>query len=274
MSRRRLCHPMGGTPTRWVATDLAADKAHRLLRCAARVNPQRAQAFFSDTSDMQPRRCCDERKHFMIKLTLRTIQRFAAVGLFAVSVAAVAQPAAGTPDGLVKQISDEVITTVKGDKAMQGGDVGKIVALVEAKVLPHMDFKRMTASAVGRNWREATPAQQAKLTDEFKTLLVRTYAGALTEVRENTTVGLKPLRASAEDTEVVVRTEVKAKGEPIQLDYRLYKDASAWKVYDINVLGVWLVDQYRSSFQQEVSAGGVDGLIAKLIERNKKASGK
>jgi phospholipid transport system substrate-binding protein len=203
----------------------------------------------------------------------RSVQVVAA-GLVALSFSAVAQPAASTADGLVKQISDEVMSTVKSDKAMQGGDVGKIVTLVEAKVLPHMDFKRMTASAVGRNWREATPAQQAKLTDEFKTLLVRTYAGALTEVRENTVVNLKPLRASAEDTEVVVRTEVKAKGEPIQLDYRLYKDGTSWKVYDMNVLGVWLVDQYRSSFQQEVSTGGIDGLIAKMVERNRKAAGK
>jgi phospholipid transport system substrate-binding protein len=203
----------------------------------------------------------------------RSVQVMAA-GLVALSFSALAQPAASTADGLVKQISDEVMSTVKADKAMQGGDVGKIVTLVEAKVLPHMDFKRMTASAVGRNWREATPAQQAKLTDEFKTLLVRTYAGALTEVRENTVVNLKPLRASAEDTEVVVRTEVKAKGEPIQLDYRLYKDGTSWKVYDMNVLGVWLVDQYRSSFQQEVSSGGIDGLIAKMVERNRKAAGK
>ena len=181
---------------------------------------------------------------------------------------------ATTPDALIKTVSNDVIDTVKNDKAMQGGDVGKIVDLVDAKVLPHMDFKRMTASAVGRNWRSATPEQQTKLQDEFKLLLVRTYAGALTEVREGTTVNLKPMRAAAEDTEVVVRTEVKTKGEPIQLDYRLYKDADKWKVYDMNVLGVWLVEQYKSSFQQEVSAGGIDGLIAKLVERNKKASGK
>lgn len=200
--------------------------------------------------------------------------RSAAALVATFAVVASAQSVAATPDGLVKQISNEVIDTVKGDKAMQAGDVAKIMSLVESKVLPHMDFKRMTASAVGRSWREASPAQQSKLQDEFKLLLVRTYAGALTEVRENTVVNLRPMRASADDTEVVVRTEVKAKGEPIQLDYRLYKDGAVWKVYDMNVLGVWLVDQYRSSFQQEVSAGGIDGLIAKLVERNKKASGK
>ncbi len=206
------------------------------------------------------------------------IKQWLMVGLTTAAVAvgtgASAQLANSTPDGLVKQISNEVIDTVKGDKAMQGGDVNKIIALVEAKVLPHMDFKRMTASAVGRNWRTATPEQQGKLSEEFKTLLVRTYAGALTEVKESTVVNLKPMRAGADDTEVVVRTEVKNKGEPIQLEYRLYKDGAAWKVYDVNVLGVWLVDQYKSSFQQEVSAGGVDGLVAKLVERNKKAAGK
>lgn len=201
--------------------------------------------------------------------------KFLLASLFAsLALAAGAQTASGTADGLIKQISAEVIDTVKSDKAMQAGDVGKIVTLVDTKVLPHMDFKRMTASAVGRNWRTATPEQQAKLQDEFKLLLVRTYAGALTEVRENTVVNLKPMRAAADDTDVVVRTEVKAKGEPIQLDYRLSKDGGAWKVYDMNVLGVWLVEQYKSSFQQEVSSGGIDGLIAKLVERNKKASGK
>jgi len=174
------------------------------------------------------------------------------------------------PDALIKQVSDEVIDTVKGDKAIQSGDVGKIIALVDTKVMPHVNFQRMTASAVGRHWKGATPEQQRRLQDEFKTLIVRTYAGALTQVKDQT-VQLKPLRASADDTEVVVRTEVKGKGEPIQLDYRLEKSGNTWKIYDVNVLGVWLVDQYRSSFSQEIGTGGVDGLIAKLTERNKAA---
>ena len=174
------------------------------------------------------------------------------------------------PDALIKQVSDEVIDTVKGDKAIQSGDVGKIIALVDTKVMPHVNFQRMTASAVGRHWKGATPEQQKRLQDEFKTLIVRTYAGALTQVKDQT-VQLKPLRAGADDTEVVVRTEVKGKGEPIQLDYRLEKSGSTWKIYDVNVLGVWLVDQYRSSFAQEIGTGGVDGLIAKLTERNKAA---
>ena len=175
------------------------------------------------------------------------------------------------PDELIRQVSVEVIDTVKADKAIQGGDVGRIVALVDAKVMPHVNFQRMTASAVGRNWRSATPEQQKRLQEEFKTLLVRSYAGALTQVKDQT-VQLKPLRANPGDTELVVRTEIKGKGEPVQLDYRLEKSGDSWKIYDVNVLGVWLVEQYRTSFNQEISAGGIDGLIAKLAERNKGAS--
>jgi phospholipid transport system substrate-binding protein len=175
------------------------------------------------------------------------------------------------PDALIKQVSTEVIDTVKADKAIQAGDVSKIIALVDTKVMPHVNFQRMTASAVGRHWRGATPEQQKRLQDEFKILIVRTYAGALTQVKDQT-VQLKPMRAAAEDNEVVVRTEVKGKGDPIQLDYRLEKNDSGWKIYDVNVLGVWLVDQYKSSFAQEIGSGGVDGLITKLAERNKAAT--
>ncbi len=184
------------------------------------------------------------------------------------TVMAVAQTA--TPDALIKQVSTEVIDTIKGDKTLQSGDVSKIISLVDAKVMPHVNFQRMTASAVGRNWRTATPEQQKRLQEEFKTLLVRTYAGALTQVKDQT-VQLKPLRAAAEDTEVVVRTEVKGRGEPIQLDYRLEKADAAWKIYDVNVLGVWLVEQYKGQFAQDISSGGIDGLITKLAERNKGA---
>jgi phospholipid transport system substrate-binding protein len=189
------------------------------------------------------------------------------VMLFTVSAFAEANT---TPDALIKQVSTEVIDTVKSDKAIQGGDLSKIISLVDSKVMPHVNFQRMTSSAVGRHWRTATPEQQKKLQAEFKTLLVRTYAGALTQVKDQT-VQLKPMRAGADDAEVVVRTEVKGKGEPIQLDYRLEKSPEGWKIYDVNVLGVWLVEQYRSSFAQEINAGGVDGLIAKLAERNKSA---
>jgi phospholipid transport system substrate-binding protein len=182
-----------------------------------------------------------------------------------------AQAQSTTPDALIRQVSEEVIDSVKSDKAIQSGDVGRIISLVDAKVMPHVNFQRMTSSAVGRYWRTATPEQQKRLQDEFKILLVRTYAGALTQVKDQT-VQLKPMRSSPTDTEVVVRTEIKGSGDPIQLDYRLEKADDAWKVYDINVLGVWLVEQYRNSFAQEIGAVGVDGLISKLAERNKAAA--
>ena len=189
--------------------------------------------------------------------------------LCALALVAAAPARADTaPDELIRQISTEVIDTVKADKAIQAGDVSRIITLVDTKVMPHVNFQRMTASAVGRNWRSATPEQQKRLQEEFKTLLVRSYAGALTQVKDQT-VQLRPMRSNPGDTEVVVRTEVKGKGEPVQLDYRLEKSGDTWKIYDVNVLGVWLVEQYRTSFTQEISAGGIDGLIAKLAERNK-----
>ena len=179
--------------------------------------------------------------------------------------------AAAAPDAFIKQMSTEIIDAVKADKAIQAGDVSKINALVDSKVMPNVNFQRMTASAVGRYWRQATPEQQKRLQTEFKTLLVRTYAGALTQVKDQT-VQLKPLRAKPEDTEVVVRTEVRGGGEPIQLDYRLEKVDAGWKIYDVNVLGVWLVEQYRNSFAQEIGSKGIDGLIAALAEKNKAAA--
>jgi phospholipid transport system substrate-binding protein len=190
-----------------------------------------------------------------------------------IAVASAAAFAQQAPDQLVKQVSSEVLDAAKADKSIQAGDVKQVSALVEAKVMPHVNFQRMTASAVGRYWRQATPEQQKKLQDEFKTLLVRTYSGALAQVRDQT-VQLKPMRSTPADTEVIVRTEIRGKGDPIQLDYRLEKAASGWKIYDVNVLGVWLVENYRNSFAQEIGAGGIDGLIAKLIERNKSAAGK
>ena len=193
----------------------------------------------------------------------------AAAALVLATAVAQAEPVA--PDAWIRQISGEVIDTVKADKAIQGGDTKKVLALVDAKILPNVDFQRMTSSAVGRYWRQATPDQQKRLQDEFKTLLVRTYAGALTQVKDQT-VEMKPLRAKPDDTEVLVRTEVKGKGEPIQLDYRLEKVGEGWKIYDVNVLGVWLVETYRASFAQEISSSGIDGLIAKLAEKNKAAA--
>ncbi|MGI9219306.1 MAG: MlaC/ttg2D family ABC transporter substrate-binding protein [Hydrogenophaga sp.] len=172
------------------------------------------------------------------------------------------------PDALVQRISGEVMAAVKADAAIQKGDVNRIMALVDSKIMPNVNFSRMTASAVGRFWRQATPAQQKQLQDEFKTLLVRTYSGALGEVKDQT-VSFKPLRAKPEDTEVVVRSEVRGRGEPIQLDYRLEKTADGWKIYDLNVLGVWLVETYKTQFAQEINTKGIDGLIASLVQRNK-----
>ena len=185
---------------------------------------------------------------------------------------AVHAQAPAAPDALVRQISTEVIDTVKADKEIQAGNLGKIIALVDAKVMPHVNFQRMTAIAVGRAWRTATPEQQKRLLDEFKTLLVRTYSGALTQVKDQT-VQLKPLRAGADDPEVVVRTEVKGKGDPIQLDYRLEKTPAGWKIYDVNVLGVWLADtSFKSQFAPIVANSGIDGLIGNLAELNRKAA--
>jgi phospholipid transport system substrate-binding protein len=184
---------------------------------------------------------------------------------------AVAQAQAGkAPDALIKEVSTDVLDSVRADKSIKQGDVQKVVSLVDAKVMPHVDFQRMTASAVGRYWRQATPEQQGKLQDEFKVLLVRTYSGALAQVQDQT-VELKPMRGSPDDKEVVVKTEIKGRGDPIQLDYRLAQTAAGWKIYDVNVLGVWLVENYRNSFAQEIGASGIDGLITKLAARNKAA---
>ena len=175
---------------------------------------------------------------------------------------------AEAPDALVQRISGEVMAAVKADAAIQKGDVNRIMVLVDSKIMPNVNFSRMTASAVGRFWRQATPAQQKQLQDEFKTLLVRTYSGALGEVKDQT-LSFKPLRAKPEDTEVVVRSEVRGRGEPIQLDYRLEKTTEGWKIYDLNVLGVWLVETYKTQFAQEINTKGIDGLIASLVQRNK-----
>jgi len=203
----------------------------------------------------------------------RTVGWLAAAALtIFTSLGAVAQ-AAKTPDALIKEVSSDVLESVKADKTIQSGDVKKVIALVDQKVMPYVDFQRMTSSAVGRYWRQATPEQQKRLQDEFKLLLVRTYSGALAQVSQEQTIELKPMRSAATDNEVVVRTEIRGKGDPIQLDYRLAKAGTSWKIYDVNVLGVWLVENYRNSFAQEIGANGIDGLIGKLADRNKAAAG-
>jgi phospholipid transport system substrate-binding protein len=205
-------------------------------------------------------------------LSNRITAWIASLALACATVSAAAADATKAPDQLIKEVSTDVLDAVKADKTIQAGDVQKITALVDAKVMPYVNFQRMTASAVGRYWRQATPDQQKRLQDEFKVLLVRTYSGALSQVKDQT-VQLKPMRANPDDKDVVVRTEVRGKGDPIQLDYRLEKKDDGWKIYDVNVLGVWLVQNYTSSFAQEIGANGIDGLIAKLAERNKAAAG-
>ena len=174
-------------------------------------------------------------------------------------------------DVFIKRMSTEVLDVIKADKSMRSGDIAKVVALVDTRIMPHVDFQRMTASAVGPGWRQATPEQQKRLQEEFKILLVRTYAGALSQISDQV-IALKPLRAAPEDKEVVVRSEVRGSGEPIQLDYRLEKtpgQGSGWRIFNINVMGVWLVETYKSQFAQEINAKGVDGLIESLAARNK-----
>lgn len=212
----------------------------------------------------------------MIKtLQRRSFGRLALASLLLVGAATAlvrpAQAADETPDALVKRISSDVLETIKSDTSIKAGDVNKIMLLVDSKIMPNVNFQRMTASAVGPAWRQASPEQQKRLQEEFKTLLVRTYAGALDQV-SNQSVSVRPFRGSVDDKEVLVRTEVRGRGDPVQLDYRLEKtpgEAGGWKIYNLNVLGVWLVDTYRTQFAQEINARGVDGLIAALATRNK-----
>ena len=188
------------------------------------------------------------------------------VGLLLAGPVLHAQPVAA--DAFVKQVSADVLDAVKTDKAIQAGDVGRIRALVDAKVMPHVNFQRMTASSVGPQWRSATPDQQKRMLVEFQTLMVNTYSGALTQVKDQSVV-VKPLRAGADQTELVVRSEVRGKGDPIQLDYRLEKAGDGWKIYDFNVGGFWLVEAYKGQFAKDLGNGGIDALITTLAAKNK-----
>lgn len=186
--------------------------------------------------------------------------------------AAMAVPAHAAEDAqaLIRKIATEVIDAAKADNAVQSGDLNKIIALVDAKVMPNVNFETMTRSAVGPQWRNATPEQRTRLQDEFKTLLVRVYSGALTQIKDQS-VEVTRTQAVPNSSQVVVQSEVRGKGEPIKLDYRLDKAADGWKIIDVNVGGIWLVQSYRSQFAQELGSGGIDGLIARLAERNKAA---
>lgn len=190
-----------------------------------------------------------------------------AVGLLS-APAALAQVAAA-PDEFVKGLTTRVIEKINNDKDIQAGDMKRVSDLVDSTIMPNVNFERMTSLSVGRSWRQATPEQQKRLMTEFRVLLLRTYSGALTAARDQT-IRMKPLRADPKDTEVLVRSEIVPKrGDTIQLDYRLEKVGDAWKIYDVNVLGVWLIETYRNQFAQEISNKGIDGLIQSLADKNK-----
>jgi phospholipid transport system substrate-binding protein len=175
------------------------------------------------------------------------------------------------PEVFIQRITNETLNAIKADRALRSGDIGKIMQLVDTQLMPHVNFRRMTALATGPAWRKATPEQQKRLQEEFKTLLVRTYSGALSQITDQVVV-VKPLRSGQEDKNLVVNTEVRGKGDPIQLDYRLEKtpgQGSGWMIFDLNVLGVWLIENYRNQFTKEINAGGIDALIASLAARNK-----
>ncbi len=204
-----------------------------------------------------------------MKPIIQLIATAAATVAFATSAIA-----AEAPDALVKRISADVIDTVKADKDIQAGNRAKIMDLVNSKILPHVDAEKMTQQAAGRYWRQATPEQQKQLIKEFTNLLVYTYAGALSQIK-NETVEFKPFRAEAGASDVEVRSQVNvARGEPITLNYRLSNGPQGWKIYDINVLGAWLVQTYTSTFASEIGKSGVDGLIKKLAERNQQLAAK
>lgn len=192
----------------------------------------------------------------------------AAAGLVAASAVAQAQQ---TPEDLVRQVSTDVLEATKADKSIQAGDLKKVSALVEAKVLPHVNFTRMTSKTIGPPWNKATPEQKQKVQEEFRTLLLRTYSGALAQVKDQT-VDVRPVRDVSDESNVLVKSEIRGKGQPIQLDYRLEKAGDTWKIWDVNVSGLWLVTTYQGQFKPVVSQSGVDGVIKMLQDLNKAAA--
>ncbi|CAM3745150.1 phospholipid-binding protein MlaC [Polynucleobacter antarcticus] len=202
----------------------------------------------------------------------KTIQQYClalCAGFFLMSASVSAQTVdQSTPDGLIKAVVSDVMASVKSDPEIQKGNVPRIVDLVEKKIVPYTDMRRTTEMAMGPNWKKASPEQQAQLVSEFKSLLIRTYSGALSQLRDQT-IQFKPLRAAPDDKEVVVRTVVIGRGDPIPLDYRLEKTPSGWRVYDINIMGAWLIEAYRNQFANQISQNGIEGLVKFLQDRNK-----
>jgi len=176
------------------------------------------------------------------------------------------------PEALVERLATELILSLKNDPELRNGNIEKINQLVDEKLMPHVNFTRMTASSVGRFWRQANPEQRQRLQQEFKMLLIRTYSGALTHFN-NQTLAMRPSRYRPEDKEVTIRSEVRGRGDPVQVDYRLESTPNGWKIYDLNVMGIWLVETYRTQFAQEINVRGIDGLIDTLAQRNASNTG-
>lgn len=192
----------------------------------------------------------------------------ASVGvLLAPSLACAAVADEQSPDAMIGALADDILQTVKADPRVKAGDMARITELVNQKLLPHTDFRRTTRLALGRFWNQATPAQQDQLVTQFELLLIHTYAGATAKVGDQT-VRVKPLRAAPDDADVVVRTEVMSQGRAYPVDYRLERTPQGWKIYDVNVLGAWLIQAYRQQFAAQVQQGGVAGLLVFLTQRN------
>ena len=191
-----------------------------------------------------------------------------AVVALVVAAFALAANAQDAPDVLVKRVTQEVVGIIKSDPKVQAGDQARIREVIETKLLPHFDFERMTALAMGRNWRTANPEQQKQLVEQFRTLLVRTYSGALNQYRDQT-FDFKPLRADSNSSDVIVKTEVVRSGQaPVQIDYGMERKDGTWKAYDVIVGGVSLVTNYRDEFASQIQSGGIDGLIKALMTKN------
>jgi len=212
----------------------------------------------------------------LILTSFRYFKQFLAISCMALGLSgwAFAQQA---PDEFMQKLTNELLEMVRKDPALKAGDLQKIGAVLDTKLKPYINFQRMTAAAVGPAWRQATPEQRKRLQEEFKLLLMRSYSGALSQIKDNSTILVKPLRQTGNDNELVVRSEIRGGAEPIPIDYRLEKTTesdSGWRIYNFNILGIWLVDNYRTQFSQEINAKGIDGLIATLSERNKSNSRK
>lgn len=176
------------------------------------------------------------------------------------------------PDAMVKRVSQEIIDLATSDKEIQAGNRKRILEVVNEKILPHADFRRATALAVGRHWRSATPEQKERLIKEFRDLLMYTYAGAMSQIKKGYPLEFLPMRAEPGATDVEVRFQVRRRersGEPIRVSYRMTKSPDGWKIYDVNVLGVWMSEAYRNTFSSEIARGGIDGLIQALEQKNK-----